>query len=164
MIKTKDDYLRSAVFGCEDALVSTTGLVVGISAGIQDKQFILLASFVSIIVAAVSMATSQFLSEEAVLELDKTKSKLSQLLSSSGIIFFSYILAGLIPIFPIIFFPPPYSFIGCILFAFTGFFILGYFKGKYVKIEATKSAFEMLIVGGIATIIGAIVGFIFKVS
>ena len=35
-----EDYLRSGLFGIQDGLVSTTGVVVGISTGVEDKAII----------------------------------------------------------------------------------------------------------------------------
>lgn len=51
-LKINSDYLRSTVFGFQDALVSTTGIVVGISAGVNNKQFILLSALVIISIEA----------------------------------------------------------------------------------------------------------------
>jgi len=47
-LKINQDYLRSLVFGFQDALVSTTGIVVGISVGVSNKQFIILSALVAI--------------------------------------------------------------------------------------------------------------------
>ena len=69
ILKINPDYLRSIVFGFQDALVSTTGIVVGISAGIDNKQFIILSALVTISVEALSMGAGQYLSEKTVHEL-----------------------------------------------------------------------------------------------
>lgn len=162
MRKFQDEYLRSSLFGFEDALVSTTGMVVGISFGTTNLKFILLAAFVTIAVEAVSMAAGEFLSDEAVHELDKNSQKDNTFLSAI-VMFASYAVGGLIPVIPVILFPQNQAIIGSIVAAFTGLFILGFIKGKIVKINKFRSAMEMLIVGGIAAIIGIIVGFILKI-
>jgi hypothetical protein len=41
------EYLQSAMFGFNDALVSTTGVIVGISTGTGDKQIVILAGIVN---------------------------------------------------------------------------------------------------------------------
>ena len=51
-----EDYLRSGLFGLQDGLVSTTGVVVCISTGVENKAFIILASLVAVTVEASSMA------------------------------------------------------------------------------------------------------------
>lgn len=162
MRKFKDEYLRSSLFGFEDALVSTTGMVVGISFGTTNIKFILLAAFVTIAVEAVSMAAGEFLSDEAVHELNKRISKDNTLLSAA-VMFVSYGIGGLIPVIPIILFPHDQAIIGSIAAAFAGLFILGFIKGKIVKVNKMRSAFEMLFIGGITAIIGIAVGLILKI-
>ncbi len=162
MRKIQDEYLRSSLFGFEDALVSTTGMAVGISIGTTNLNFILLAVFVTIAVEAVSMGAGEFLSDEAVHELDKTKTKDNTLISAF-VMFFSYVTGGLIPVIPIILLPRPEAIIGSIITAFTGLFVLGFIKGKIVKVNKIRSALQMLFIGGIAALIGIAVGFILKI-
>ncbi|MBI2593961.1 VIT1/CCC1 transporter family protein [Candidatus Daviesbacteria bacterium] len=162
MRKIQDEYLRSSLFGFEDALVSTTGMVVGISIGTSNLKFILLAAFVTIAVEAVSMGAGEFLSDEAVHELDRKLGKDNTLISAT-VMFTSYILGGLIPVLPIILLPALQGIIGSITAAFIGLFVLGFIKGKIVNVNRIRSAVEMLTIGGIATVIGIVVGFILKI-
>lgn len=162
MGKIKDEYLRSSLFGFEDALVSTTGMVVGISIGTTNLKFILLAAFVTIAVEAVSMGAGEFLSDEAVHELDKKQIKDNALISATAM-FVSYTIGGLIPVLPIIFLPHYQGIFGSIITAFIGLFILGFIKGKIVHINKIRSALEMLTIGGVAAIIGIVVGLILKI-
>src|SRR5688500_15908277 len=101
------DYLRSSIFGVEDALVSTTGLVIGMSVGIKDPSIILLAGFVGVSVEALSMAAGEYLSDKAVQELQKTKKGTA--VKNSLIMFISYFLAGIVPIMPFMLFEQPIS-------------------------------------------------------
>jgi VIT1/CCC1 family predicted Fe2+/Mn2+ transporter len=153
------NYLRSSIFGFEDALVSTTGVIVGVSIGTSNKQFVILAAFVTIAVEAISMAAGQFLSERTLHEIDKKGHK-DNLLIGSLIMFSSYFLGGALPILPIFFFPSPV--IPSTLIAFSGLFALGYVKGKLIKVSPTRSAVEMLLIGGVAAIIGMIAGYLLK--
>lgn len=162
MRKIQDEYLRSSLFGFEDALVSTTGMVVGISIGTSNLKFILLAVFVTIAVEAVSMGAGEFLSDEAVHELDKDNKKDNTIISAF-VMFFSYVFGGLIPVIPVIFLPHMQGIIGTIITAFIGLFVLGFIKGKIVNVNKFRSAFEMLIIGSVAAVIGIAVGFILKI-
>lgn len=162
MRKIQDEYLRSFLFGFEDALVSTTGMAIGISIGTTNLKFILLAVFVTIAVEAVSMGAGEFLSDEAVHELDKTKTRDNTVVSAT-VMFSSYILGGLIPVLPLIFLPHMEGIIGSIIAAFSGLFVLGFIKGRIVKVDKIKSAMQMLFIGGIAALIGIAVGFILKI-
>lgn len=158
-----EDYLRSGFFGLQDGLVSTTGVVVGISTGVPDKAVIILASFVAVAVEASSMAAGQYSSEKAVHQMDKEGKHTDSLVLGAAIMFFSYLLAGLIPIIPIVLFDQPSARIYSIVFAFIGLFIFGYLKGKVIDHKPFRSAVELFIIGGTATLIGLVVGSFLKV-
>ncbi len=157
------DYLRSSLFGFEDALVSTTGMAIGISTGTNDTRFILLACTVTIIVEAISMGAGEFLSEEAVYQAENKPDNRLRNIGGGLIMFFSYVIGGLLPVTPIIIFDRPYSIILGLILAFIGLFTLGYIKGKVVKKSPMRSALEIFMIGGIATLIGVAVGFLLKI-
>lgn len=161
-LKINQDYLRSTVFGFQDALVSTTGIVVGISAGVDNKQFILLSALVTISVEALSMGAGQYLSEKTVHDLPQNRHR-DNLLTGGLIMFISYLLGGLVPIIPIIFSNPPLSSILSVIYALIGLFALGFVKAKLFQGQVWLSALEMLTIGGLATLIGLLVGLIFKI-
>lgn len=158
-----EDYLRSLLFGLQDGLVSTTGVVVGISTGVHDKAIVILASFVAVSVEASSMAAGQYSSEKAVHQMDKTGKHTDSLTLGAIIMFFSYLAAGLIPIIPILFIGPPKSIPYSIIFAFIGLFAMGFIKGKIVDHKPFRSALEILVIGGVATAIGLLVGYLLRV-
>lgn len=158
-----EDYLRSIMFGLQDGLVSTTGVVVGISTGVSDKAIIILASFVALTVEASSMAAGQYSSEKTVHQMDKVGRHTDSLIIGALLMFASYLSSGMVPILPMIFFDLPLSRILSVSFAFLGLFLLGFAKGYFVKTKPLRSAIELFIIGGAATIIGLVVGFILKV-
>lgn len=162
-VNLHEDYLRSGFFGIQDGLVSTTGVVVGISTGIESKAVIILAAFVAVTVEASSMAAGQYSSEKAVHQMDKTGKHTDSLVVGALIMLFGYLLGGIIPIIPIILFNQPQARIISILASFVGLFILGYVKGHIVEHKPLRSAVELFVIGAIATTIGLIVGQIFKV-
>lgn len=151
------------MFGLQDGLVSTTGVVVGISAGVADPRIIILASFVAVSVEASSMAAGEYSSEKAVHQLDKKGRHNDSLLMDTSLMFFSYLGAGLIPILPFLLFPIGIARIFSIIVALGSLFLVGYWKGKIVGDRSLRSATEMLLIGGLATIIGLAVGYFLKV-
>lgn len=165
-----EDYLRSMLFGLQDGIVSTTGVVAGISVGVDDRSIIILASLVAVSVEASSMGAGQYSSEKAVHQLEAKKNKgvskhTDSLIGGALIMFFAYLAAGAIPIIPMVFttIPLAQARILSILGAFIGLFIIGYIKGKIVEHAALRSAFEMLFIGGMATIVGLLVGVTLRV-
>ena len=101
-MRNHEDYLRSALFGLQDGLVSTTGVVVGISSGLEDRSVIALVAFVAVAVEASSMAAGQYSSEKAVHQADREGRHTDSLLAGAAIMFVSYLLAGLVPIVPML--------------------------------------------------------------
>jgi VIT1/CCC1 family predicted Fe2+/Mn2+ transporter len=156
------DYIRSILFGFEDSLVSTTGVIAGVSAGSGDPKVILLAAGVTVIVEALSMGSGQFLSERAVHQMDRKHS--DSLLIGAGLMFSSYFSAGFIPLLPVMLLPFPVSVYVSISSAFIGLFVLGYIKGKVVSTKPLRSGLEILLIGGAATVLGLLAGWFFHTA
>lgn len=162
-LRLHEDYFRSMMFGLQDGLVSTAGVVIGISTGVSNPAIIILASFVAVSVEASSMAAGQYCSEKAVHQIDKIGRHKDRLITGAILMFFSYLGAGLVPIAPFLIFPPEVARAISIAVTLVGLFVIGYFKGKIVEQTALRSAVEMLIIGGMATAIGMMVGYFLKV-
>ena len=157
------EYLRSVIFGIEDSLVSTTGLIAGISIGAESRRVVLLGGIVAIMVEAVSMGAGEYLSDDAVSELDKLKRPKERPLISGLLMFTSYLMAGLVPLVPVIIFSYPASIAFSVGFALAGLFLLGFSKGRLLKTSPFKGGFKILLIGGLATAIGVIVGSLFEI-
>ena len=156
------EYLQSAMFGFNDALVSTTGVIVGISTGTNNKQVVVLAGVVTILVEALSMGSGQYLSSKSAHQLDKSESFRVPIIGGV-VMFVAYFLAGLVPLLSIVLAPMSYSRYLAIIAALSCLLILGYVKGRIVGVSPIKSALEVFVIGGVATIIGIVVGNIFAV-
>jgi len=156
------DYIHSIFFGIEDSLVSTTGALAGIAISSGSKELILATALVIIAVESTSMGASEFLSEET--EEDIKKEKMPANPKISGLlVFLSYIIAGIIPLFPYLILPHIQAIPVSIVSALIGMILLGIAKGKLSKKSPFRSALEVLIIGGIAAGIGIAVGLIFKI-
>ena len=162
MATIHEAYLRSALFGLQDGIVSTTGVVVGISAGVDDRTVVILAALVAVSVEASSMAAGQYTSEKAAHELGRNDHSDSLLLGAL-IMFCSYFLAGMVPIVPTVLLGQSLARYVSVGAAFVALFVVGYVKGKIVDTAPLRSATELLVIGGIATLIGLAVGFLLKV-
>lgn len=158
------EYLRSIIFGIEDSLVSTTGLVAGLSIGAENKKVVLLGGIVAIAVESISMGAGEYLSDSAVKELDKLKRYRENPLTSGMLMFSSYLLAGMVPLAPIIFLSYPASLWTGVLLALLGLFILGFAKGRVLNTSPLRGGLKILIVGGLATLLGIFVGSLFKIT
>src|SRR3990167_8323104 len=97
-------FLRNLVFGVEDGLVSTVGLLSGIAIAGVDRETIFLTGIVLIFVEAFSMAAGSFLSEASVEEMHGGADDTRGSIAAGAVMFFSYFAAGILPPFPYIFF------------------------------------------------------------
>ena len=151
------------MFGIEDSLVSTTGLIAGLSVGAENKRIVVLGGLVAIVIEAVSMGAGEYLSDDAVQELDKLKRHRDSPAASGLLMLVSYLLAGMIPLAPVLVFVYPTSLILSVIFALSGLFLLGYIKGRLLHSRPFRGGLKILVVGGLAAILGLGVGFIFRV-
>lgn len=60
--KSKLNWLRAAVLGANDGIVSMAGLVVGVAGATQDKTIILTAGIAGLVAGAFSMAVGEYVS------------------------------------------------------------------------------------------------------
>jgi VIT1/CCC1 family predicted Fe2+/Mn2+ transporter len=153
-------YFKSFVFGVEDSLVSTVGLLSGVALAGVASATVILTGIVLIFVEAFSMAAGEYLSEYETEEY-QTQGEVSSRTSitASAIMFFSYIISGLIPLSPYFLFDTshaalPYS-IGASLLAL---FALGLVGARITKTSYVRHALRMLGVGGAAILVGILAG------
>src|SRR6478609_3251134 len=64
-------WLRAAVLGANDGIVSTASLIVGVAAAAADKPAILLAGFAGLAAGALSMAAGEYVSVNAQADTEK---------------------------------------------------------------------------------------------
>jgi len=157
-------YFKSAVFGFEDGLVSTTGIVAGLSAGSHDPKLVLMGGLVAMGVEAVSMGAGEFISERGVHAMRGNRHTDSP--TTSGLVMsFSFVVAGFIPLAPIMLLKFPHSVLVSLALALVALFCLGIAKTRVVNAKGyLRSAIETLVIGGVATLIGFLVGFFLKLS
>lgn len=152
-------YVRSFVFGGEDSLVSTVGLLSGVAAAGITKADIVLTGTILIFVEALSMAVGSFLSENSAEEyLKKSELPLRSAVTTGAIMFGSYFLLGFIPLLPYLLWPVSAAFSASIIASLLALTLLGWISGREFKVSAWRSGMKMLILGGLAIGIGIIVG------
>lgn len=150
-------FLRNLVFGVEDGLVSTVGLLSGIAIAGVDRETILLTGIVLIFVEGFSMAAGSFLSEASVEEMHGGVDDTRGSIAAGAVMFTSYFVAGLIPLLPYLLLTVGQAFsfsVGCSVAAL---FLLGYWSGRSTR-TAWRKALRMMLVGGAAIFVGTLAG------
>lgn len=158
-----EDYLRALMFGLQDGIVSTTGVVIGISTGVSDKAVILMAALVAVTVEATSMAAGQYSSEKAVHQMDRSGKHTDSLGVGALVMFVAYLVGGTFSVVPTIVLDQPQARYVAVVSSFIGLFAIGYLKGMVVEGRPLRSAVELFVIGGVATMAGVVVGRLLKV-
>lgn len=148
---------RNLIFGVEDGLVSTVGLLSGIAIAGVPRSTILLTGVVLIFVEAVSMAAGSFLSEASAEDLTRRNEDTRPIVAGS-VMFLSYFIAGFIPLAPYVFVPTSDAFGFSIVASLLALFVLGFWSGSLSRTRRFRSALRMSIVGGLAVAVGVAAG------
>ena len=156
-------YIRNFVFGAEDSLVSTVGLLAGVTSAGLERSGVIISGIVLIFVEAFSMGVGSFLSQQTVDEYGKNPKTSSWRSARGGIIMFlSYLIAGFIPLLPYVLMDLSSAFRFSIVLSLVALFILGIVSAKALHTPIWRNGRRMLLVGGMAVAIGIIVGLVFK--
>jgi VIT1/CCC1 family predicted Fe2+/Mn2+ transporter len=152
-------YFRNFIFGVEDSLVSTVGLLSGVAIADVPGQTIFLTGVVLIFVEAFSMAAGTFLSEYSAEEYRNHSEKTTKSEFVAGIVmFFSYFISGFIPLFPYIKMPVDTALKVSVSASVASLFILGIVAARITGTNILKNSIRMVLVGGIAIVVGMVAG------
>ena len=156
-------FAQTVIFGIEDSLVSTVGLLSGIVIGGLDRSAVILTGMVLIFVEALSMAAGSFLSEASAEEIANSKKDgiIRHSFVHGILMFFSYFIAGFIPLFPYVIRTISNPLEISIITSLIALFILGAASARAAKISIWKIGLRMFIIGGLAIGVGIAVGAVF---
>ncbi len=151
--------VRNFTFGVEDSLVSTVGLLAGIAVARIDRSSIVVTGLVLIFVEAFSMAVGSLLSEQSVEEYQAGKEvSLFKPTLAAIVMFVSYLFAGLIPLSPYFVSGSKQAVWVSVGLTLIALFMLGVFNAHMNKVRAWRDGLQVLIMGGIAIVVGIVVG------
>lgn len=87
-------FVRNLVYGLEDSVISTTGVVVGVTFAGLPYQHVIITGIVLVLVEAMSMAFGAFMSEESFLITANESYTTTRVLLYAATMFVSYASAG----------------------------------------------------------------------
>lgn len=155
----KATFVRNFIFGVEDSLVSTVGLVSGVAVAGVERGTVLLTGLVLIVVEALSMGVGSLLAESSTQELVfKKASALRSAVFGGAVMFVSYFIAGFIPLAPYVFLDVAQAFPLSIALSLVALFGLGFGSASVLKGKRTRSGLRMFVLGGLAIAAGALIG------
>ncbi|OGV90617.1 hypothetical protein A3A66_03875 [Microgenomates group bacterium RIFCSPLOWO2_01_FULL_46_13] len=161
--------LREIVFGLEDGIVSTLGVITGIAEGTKDRYTILLAGLVIIAVESLSMAAGTYLSnksEEEVLARVANNSKHARLhlvasKQSSFRAFLmgvAYVVGGAVPVLPYMVVPLSWALGVSVVAAVAALVAIGIWKARVTGTNIFRSVLEIAGISLVAALVGFIIG------
>ena len=158
-MKTSALYLRTIIFGINDSLVSTVGLLAGISVAGVPRATIALTGIVYAFVEGFSMAMGDFLSEESAAEYE-SKSNVNNRSSviAAVIMFLSFVLASIIPLVPYLLFTGSTALATSVAGSIIALFIVGMVSARFSRLPMVWRGARMALLGGAAIIMGVVVG------
>lgn len=155
-------FIRNFVFGVEDSLVSTVGLISGVAIAGASRGTIFLTGIVLIFVEAFSMGVGSYLSEQSSEDFIRQgagETKPGMSVSSGLIMFVSYFLSGFIPLIPYLLWTDSrQAFAPSIGASLAALFLLGVWGARLSKLPVFRGGLQMMIIGGIAIGLGVSVG------
>lgn len=155
-------FVRNIIFGVEDSLVSTVGLLSGIAYTGMPHRLILATGLILILVEAISMAIGSFLSEESVEEFESRKNaKGSGPALGALAMLVSYVLAGSVPLAPYLLLTGDTALAWSVSLSLGVLAILGYVQARLSGVTPLRRALRMAILGGFAILVGVTVGRVF---
>ncbi len=166
--KVQASYVRNTVFGVENSLVSTVGLLSGVAVTNIDRSALLITGLVLIFVEGFSMGVGTYLSETSAYDYLKKKhpTKRSRRTSFRRIIgysltgFLSYVIAGSVPLAPYFFIQGYQALVTSIILALIALFIFGMLESDFARAKIWHGALRMFIIGGAAIGLGVLIGLI----
>lgn len=160
-------YLPELIYGGVDGTVTTFAIVAGTVGASLSPSIILILGFANVLADGFSMAASNYLSHESEIELgDHSQSKDTPWKTSIAT-FISFVLIGLIPLFPFTLEMfgvdmQGKAFLTSCIFTGAAFLIVGFGRGVITGKNHIKSALTTLFIGGVAASISYIVGALLK--
>lgn len=156
-------YMRNFIFGVEDSLVSTVGLLSGITVAGTARHDILVTGTVLIFVEAFSMAVGSFLSERSAEEyIEGMDASPRRSIKNGVIMFFSYFFSGFIPLLPYLFTTQWKALFISIALSLVALFVLGTVSAEALRTRILRGGLRMLFIGGVAVGMGVAVGLLIK--
>jgi len=153
-------YIKDIFYGANDGVVTTFAIVAGAVGASLSSDIILILGFAGLVADAFSMGASNYLgtlSEKEVAHMNNEEHS-GTLYVPAIITFVSFIIAGALPLLPYVF-SMQGGFVTASIATGVTLFFIGGFLGHFILHRSWIAwGFEMLLVGGTASMIAFLIG------
>ncbi|PIR42835.1 hypothetical protein COV25_01115 [candidate division WWE3 bacterium CG10_big_fil_rev_8_21_14_0_10_35_32] len=164
-ISQKGTYLHSAILASNDGLVTTFAVVAGSLGAHLDPKVIVILGVASLFADGFSMATGNYLGAESEKEYQESNNQIysnkSSTLTNGLITFFTFVIIGVLPVFPY-FFKIDHQFLISVALMAQALYGIGMAQGLFTKKNPMYTGLRSLIIGGIVATVAYIVGVLLK--
>jgi VIT1/CCC1 family predicted Fe2+/Mn2+ transporter len=161
-VHEKASFLGDSVFAASDGIVTTFAIVAGSAGASLSTGIVLILGFANLFADGFSMAAGNYLGTKSEVEYERAEGSSAKREGSPfghGIVtFFSFNIAGLLPLIPFLF-KTQYAFIISTVLVGLTLLTVGILRSVYTKKNVLVSGVEMLVVGGLAAGVAFGVGF-----
>ncbi len=161
-MKISDKYLKGAVLGASDGIVTTFAVVAGVVGAGFATEIIIVLGIANMVADGISMAVGDFLGERSISRMHKHTGTAQSVITEDGktgvITFLSFITAGSLPLLPYVVMlfgltvPASKQFLMSIIATLTAMFFVGSLRTYVIKGSWWKNGLEMLFVGSLAAV------------
>lgn len=152
----KASLIRDVVTAGNDGVVTTFAVVAGSLGASLSPSIVLILGFANLFADGLSMATGAFLGVKSELEFEHQK--LGRKPFENGLTtFVSFVVSGLIPLFPYLFKIDNAFIISGLLVCLT-LMVIGVFRGIVTKKNMIRTIIENISIGGISAVVAYVVG------
>lgn len=160
-MKIQDKYLKAAVLGSSDGIITTFAVVAGVVGAGLPSEVIIILGVASMVADGISMAVGDFLGERSIERMHKRKA--SKIGKTSIITFLAFIIAGTLPLLPYVVMLSGINFEVdqfslSIIATAVALFLVGSLRTFVTKGKWWINGLEMLLVGSIAAIVAYSIG------
>lgn len=163
-VHEKAGYIRDAVFGANDGIVTTFAVVAGSAGANLGTSIVLILGFANLFADGFSMAVGNYLGVKSEDEFEEAEGKKDGNNDGSpikhGVItFVAFNLAGLVPLLPFLF-KVEKAFLVSAISVGAAFFGVGFLRSIYTKKNPIVSGVEVFLVGGFAAFVAFGAGYL----
>jgi len=161
-------YLPEIVLGGIDGSITTFAVVSGVVGASLNASIVLIMGFANLLADGFSMAVSDYFSVKSRSENVKTyvNTKKNKTPIQSGFVtFLAFILIGFIPLLSFVLslitensFLTANQFLISAILTGISFFVVGFFRGDVLGKDRIRSSLEVLLIGGIASVLAFLAG------
>ncbi len=155
--------LGSCVFAASDGLITTFAVVAGANGALLAPSVVIIMGFANLLADGFSMAAGAYLGVRSEIDFEEEKghNHLTEhaAITQGVVTFFTFVLAGIIPLIPYIF-PFSNKFVLSSILVFASMFFVGALRSKFSRKGILLGGLETLAVGMLAAFVAFIVGYL----